>query len=127
MKTVILTSCNNSVEATLIQGNLANEGIESFLSNENYTSLYPNMNGAMGNGIQVFVNENDVEKALQIIKPDDNSIHCSTCNSTNVTQQSGKNMLKVVGIMILSLFSSSAFGTAKTKYHNNNCGNDFEI
>ena len=27
MKTVILTSCNNAVEASLIQGNLANEGL----------------------------------------------------------------------------------------------------
>lgn len=53
MKTVILTSCNNSVEAEFIRGNLANEGIESFVSNENYTSLFPNMNGAMGSGIQI--------------------------------------------------------------------------
>ena len=48
MKTVILTSCNNSFEAKIIQGNLANEGIESMISNENYTSLYPNMN-VLGN------------------------------------------------------------------------------
>lgn len=67
MKTVILTSCNNSVEAKLIQGNLANEGIESFTSNENFTSLYPNMNGAMGSGIQIFVFEKDAEQALEII------------------------------------------------------------
>ena len=52
MKTVILTSCNNSVEATLIQGNLANEGIESFLSNENYTALseYERGNGQWNSG-----------------------------------------------------------------------------
>ena len=67
MKTVILTSCNNSFEAKIIQGNLANEGIESMISNENYTSLYPNMNGSMGSGIQVFVDEADVEKSMHVI------------------------------------------------------------
>ncbi len=71
MKTVILTSCNNATEAHLIQGNLANEGIESMISNENYTSLYPNMNGAMGSGIQILVNEADAERALAVIQGND--------------------------------------------------------
>ena len=127
MKTVILTSCNNSVEARLLQGNLANEGIESILSNENYTSLYPNMNGAMGSGIQILVDEADAERALKVINANDRSVHCISCNSSDVTQQVKKNMLKVVGIMILSLFSSSAFGNVKQKYHCNACGNDFEM
>ncbi|HHT23678.1 MAG TPA: DUF2007 domain-containing protein [Bacteroidales bacterium] len=127
MKTVILTSCNNSVEAKLIQGNLANEGIDSIISNENYTSLYPNMNGAMGSGIQILVNEADAERALKVINANDRSVHCTSCNSADVTQQPKKNMLKVVGIMIISLFSSSAFGNVKQKYHCNNCGADFEI
>ena len=37
------------------------------ISNENYTSLYPNMNGSMGSGIQVFVDEADVEKSMHVI------------------------------------------------------------
>lgn len=127
MKTVILTPCNNAVEAKLIQGNLANEGIESFISNENYTSLYPNMNGAMGSGIQIMVNEDDAEKALLLINGNDRSVHCTSCDSADVAQITKKNMLKVVGIMILSLFSSSAFGNVKQKYHCNACGKDFEM
>lgn len=127
MKTAILTSCDNVITANLIKGNLANEGIECFFTNENYTSLYPNMNGAMGSGIQVLVDEADIERALKVINANDRSVHCPTCNSSNVTQQVKKNMLKVVGIMILSLFSSSAFGNVKQKYHCNECGVDFEI
>ena len=68
MKTVILTTCDNSTEAHLIRGNLASEGIESFLSNENYTSLYPNMSGLIGSGIDIMVAEEDLEHALQIIQ-----------------------------------------------------------
>ena len=127
MKTVNLISCNNSVEANLIQGNLANEGIESFLANENYTSLYPNMNGAMGSGIQILVNEDDADRALKIISSNDRSVHCPKCDSTEVIQQVRKNMFKVVGVMILSLFSSSAFGNIQAKYHCDHCGNNFEI
>lgn len=127
MKTVIITSCNNSVEAKLVQGNLANEGIESMISNENYTSLYPNMNGAMGSGIQILVDENDTERALKVIQGNDRTVHCPSCNSADVNQLIKKNMLKVVGIMILSLFSSSAFGNVEQKYHCNECGAEFEM
>lgn len=127
MKTVILTSCNNAVEASLIQGNLANEGIQSFISNENYTSLYPNMNGAMGSGIQIFVNEEDAERALIVINKSDQSIHCLNCHSKNVKLKGEKNILKVVGIMIMSLFSSKASGNSKSKYHCNDCRSDFEV
>lgn len=128
MKTVILTSCSNSVEAKLIQGNLANEGIDSIISNENFTSLYPNMNGAMGSGIQIFVNEEDAERALKLINANDRSVHCTSCDSTDVDQIVRKNMLKSVAILIWSFFvSGSAFGNVKQKYHCNNCGVDFEI
>lgn len=128
MKTVILTSCNNSVEAKLIQGNLANEGIDSFLSNENYTSLYPNMNGAMGSGIQVFVKEEDAERALKVINANDRSVHCTSCNSADVNQIVSKNILKTAAVLIWSFFvSGSSFGNVKAKYHCNECGSDFEI
>ncbi len=128
MKTVILTSCNNSVEAKLIQGNLANEGINSFTSNENFSSLYPNMNGAMGSGIQIFVNEADAERALKVINANDRTVHCTTCQSEDVNQIVSKNILKSVAILIWSFFvSGSAFGNVKQKYHCNNCGADFEM
>ncbi len=64
MKTVELTSCINSVEARLLQGNLANEDIESFISNENFNSLYPNV---FGTQIRIFVLEKDLTKATKIV------------------------------------------------------------
>lgn len=127
MKTVILTSCNNSTEAELIRGNLANEGIASFVSNENYTSLYPNMNGAMGSGIQIFVNEADAERAMKVINGNDRSVYCTSCNSADVNQIVSKNLLKSATILIWSFFTSSPFGNVKAKYHCNTCGADFEM
>lgn len=127
MKTVILTSCNNSTGAELIRGNLANEGIASFVSNENYTSLYPNMNGAMGSGIQIFVNEADAERAMKVINGNDRSVYCTSCNSADVNQIVSKNLLKSAAILIWSFFTSSPFGNVKAKYHCNACGADFEM
>lgn len=51
MNTIRLTTCNDSFEANLIKDKLENEGIECFLTNENFTSLFPIYNGILGSGI----------------------------------------------------------------------------
>jgi hypothetical protein len=126
MKTVILTSCNNSFEAKIIQGNLANEGIESMISNENYTSLYPNMNGSMGSGIQVFVDEADVEKSMHVIKANDWRAHCPSCNSLDVALAK-LNLANNIKRFFLSAVTFTPFGNMKTTFHCNGCGKNFEI
>ena len=40
MKTVKLITCNDAAQAHIIQGALENEGIESILHNENFSTLY---------------------------------------------------------------------------------------
>lgn len=39
MKTVRLITCNDAVQAHILQGALENEGIDSLLHNENFSSL----------------------------------------------------------------------------------------
>lgn len=39
MKTIKLITCNDAVQAHIIQGALANEGIDSLLHNENMSTL----------------------------------------------------------------------------------------
>jgi chromosome segregation ATPase len=63
-KTVCLMTCADTVQAHIIQGALANEGIESVLHNENISELFP---GVAGLAVQIFVVESDYERALQII------------------------------------------------------------
>lgn len=62
MKTRLLTTCNTPLEAHFLQGRLETEGIESFLSGE-IMSGYPPMNG-----VAVFVDENDYERARAIME-----------------------------------------------------------
>ena len=40
MKTVKLITCNDAMKAHILQGALENEGIESILHNENFSTLY---------------------------------------------------------------------------------------
>lgn len=61
MKTCKLTTCNNSIEAHLLQARLEAEGIACILSGE-IMSTYPPMNG-----VTVFVSEDDYNIAKKLI------------------------------------------------------------
>lgn len=62
MKTRLLKNCSNIVEAEMIKGMLAEEGIECVLGNETMSG-YPPMSG-----VDIFVNEIDYYKASAMIK-----------------------------------------------------------
>jgi hypothetical protein len=61
-KTIILHTYNDIQEAIMIQDKLKENGIESFLENENVMGLDP-----MG-GVELKVFEKDIEAAEKIIK-----------------------------------------------------------
>jgi phosphoribosylanthranilate isomerase len=61
-KTIILHTYNDMQEAIMIQDKLKENGIESFLKNENVMGLDP-----MG-GVELKVFEKDIEAAEKIIK-----------------------------------------------------------
>ena len=58
MKTVKLITCNDAIQAHILQGALENEGIDSVLHNENFSNLY---RGFVSNiaGVDIFVVEED--------------------------------------------------------------------
>ena len=61
MKTVRLTTCPNAFEAELLKGRLESEGIPALLNNE-IMSTYPPFGG-----VDVFINEEDLERATDIL------------------------------------------------------------
>jgi hypothetical protein len=67
MKTIKLMNCNDSFEANLIKAKLEDAGIPCFLTNENFSSLYPLFPPAWKE-IQVMIREEDLEKAIEILK-----------------------------------------------------------
>jgi len=96
MKTVILTTCKDSFEANLVKGLLEDNGIRSFLTNENTSNVMPQYTGMMGFGVQVMIDESDLKNAQELIKPQSksNEVVCPQCHSSNVKYGLGSNKLK---------------------------------
>ena len=65
MKTVILTTFANNIEAHMLQDILKNEGIESVIQGEISNQV---LSALQGFGTQVLVFEEDLERAKAILK-----------------------------------------------------------
>lgn len=61
MSTRKLITCNNAIEAHLVQGRLAEEGIQSILAGEIMSNCPPT------SGVNVLVREQDYQRAIEII------------------------------------------------------------
>jgi len=128
MATTILTTCNNSIEANLIKGMLENNGIHCFLINENFSNLMPNYNGIMGSGVQIVINEFDMDEAIKLISYHEmtDKIICPNCQSLNTSLGLGTNKIKKVFMVILSLFFGIPFGNLKSTYYCPDCKAEFK-
>lgn len=67
MKTVKLITCNDAMKAHILQGALENEGIESILHNENFSTLYKSCVSSIA-GVDILVADDDYEKAVQVLR-----------------------------------------------------------
>lgn len=65
MKTVILTTFSNNIEAHMLQDLLHNEGIHSMIQGEFTNEV---MGAIRGFGVQVLVFEEDLERAQALLK-----------------------------------------------------------
>lgn len=65
MKTVFLSTLDNSFQAGLLKDLLMNEGIESFFKNENMSTVLGNIPGFQ---LDIYVFEKDYERAQEILK-----------------------------------------------------------
>lgn len=129
MKTVRLITCDSTTEAYLIKVRLESEGINCFLTNENFTNLLPNYNGMLGAGIQVIVDQRDLELSRKLIQnelqPQREELVCPNCGSSEIELGLGKrHKLKILNILLSILFFIP-IGNQKTKYNCKQC--QFEI
>ena len=130
MRTVKLITCETLIEAHFIKVRLNNEGIECFLTNQNFTNLMPLFNNMLGSGIQVIINETELEKASKIIKdklkPDIAEMTCSYCGSTNIRLGIGERKgLKIIN-MLIALILWLPMGNLRPKYYCRNCKKEIE-
>lgn len=72
MRTIRLTTCGNSYEAHLIKNSLEAEGIGCAIHNENMSNIFGGLISAFS-GVDIFVYEDQVEKANEIMDNMSNS------------------------------------------------------
>lgn len=112
-------------EAHIIKGRLLNEEIDCFLTNENFTNLMPLYNNMLGSGIQIIVNEKDIEKAIDLIKdkiePNNSKLVCQDCGSENIGLGLGKRKVFKVFNIIIALLSFFPIGNLKPRYYCRDC------
>ena len=130
-KTIKLITCDNVTDAYFIKGRLNNEEIECILTNENITNLLPLYNTMLNSGIQIYVSEEDLLRAQEIIKdklePDNTEIICPHCGSNKISLGIGKHKwMKFFNIFII-LFGTllmgmlTPMGNLKPKYYCKEC------
>lgn len=120
MKTVCLTSLNNSIEANLLKIRLENEGIECFLANENFSTLMPIYNHMLGGGIQLIVAEQDEEKARHVLmdtlSPNNAELCCPKCGSNQIKLGLGKHKFFKLFTIFLSALMFIPMGNSRVYY-----------
>ena len=105
MKTVKLITCNDAMKAHILQGALENEGIESILHNENFSTLYKSCVSSIA-GVDILVADDDYEKAVQVLRdneswPEELTL-CPYCGSSDIKFRLKKGQrLRAVGAAII--------------------------
>ncbi len=130
MKTVKLITCNDAMQAHILQGALRNEGIESLLHNENFSTL---MKSYISNiaGVDIFVLEEDYDKAVQVLKDnqswEEELTLCPYCGSLHIrfVLKKGKK-IRAFAAAALSLLSQAPPGSNHWEYVCNECRRRFE-
>ena len=125
MKTVKLITCNDAMKAHILQGALENEGIESILHNENFSTLYKSCVSSIA-GVDILVADDDYEKAVQVLRdnqswPEELTL-CPYCGSSDMKFRLKKGQrLRAVGAAILSMLAAAPPGDNHWEYTCGQC------
>ena len=128
----IVKSCDNVHSAYLICGVLANEGIESQVLNENINMCLPYAPAINSLRVQVVVDEQDIDRALEVLKElEDTSaeVCCPYCNSNDVDSRfplaKRSNVVIKYFFLLLALISLSPIGSLSKVNYCKTCNKEF--
>jgi len=125
-----ILTCESIAQAYLLKGRLANEGIDSFLTNENFTNLFPLYNNMLGSGIQLMIDEKDEVEAKKILKeyiePNNVEMICPYCGSQNIVLGLGRNKGFKILNMLIAILAFLPLGHIKPKYYCKDCNKEIK-
>ncbi len=126
----VINAYNNYVEAHIARGVLEEEGIESWLKDENTVTIDPILTNAVG-GIKLMVESSQAQRAFDILtclrQENRAAVACPKCGSHNIeevsTPRKANNWLTA-----LLTFGLGDYAIAPDKVnHCFDCGEEFEI
>jgi hypothetical protein len=128
MEYIILNSYNTYIDAHIAKGVLEEEGIESWLKDENTVTIDPILTNAVG-GIKVMVAKADAQRAWEILQQLKNeqkkAVACPKCGSNNTelvsTPRKAINWLSAITTFFLGDY---AMGIDKV-HHCFDCKHEF--
>ena len=124
-KSTRLITCDTITEAYFIKNKLNNEGIECFLTNQNFTSLLPNYYNLFGAGVQVVVMESDYERSRELVKdklePENVEKVCPFCGSTDISIGFGKHKILKIFNVLLAILIAIPIGNIRVRYYCKTC------
>jgi len=129
-----LIAFDNAIDANLLKLSLENEGIETFIFDENTVTIDPLISIAVG-GIKVMVKESDVELAREVVKAldsekyvleNDEVVACPNCKSDHVHKYTTMKSVNGLMVFIVSflLFVYPAY--KQNIFKCEDCGNEFD-
>ena len=131
MRIVKLLTVPNSQEAASIQNRLENVGVDSFVTNENFSTLMPHFFGMLGSGIQIMIEDTSMERAKKALRdyfPYSDTkliITCPESGSTAIGYGFARSRIKKIFIILISLLIANPFGNIQASRHCKNCGHEF--
>lgn len=125
MTTEVLTTFPNSIDANLLKNQLENEGIESFLINENFSDLFPVYYNVLGGGVQVVVKREDLARAREIAKLDSGKVTCPACGSVNI-ELAYERPKRKAALLFIGLLLAGLIGNLMCDYTCKDCREEFK-
>ena len=124
-KAIRLITCDTITDAYYVKNKLNNEGIDCFLTNQNFTSLLPNYYNLFGSGVQVFVMERNFEKSKELVKdklePELVDKVCPYCGSTDIKMGLGKHRILKLFNILLAIIIAIPIGNLRVRYYCKTC------
>ncbi|MBN2729866.1 MAG: DUF2007 domain-containing protein [Bacteroidales bacterium] len=127
MKVIRIRSFTDSIEANIAKAKLQADGIACFLTNENFSVLQPGLSGQMTGSIDLMINEEDLEKAKEILDDivEDDSYKCPHCGSDKVIIRYGKNAVSRFLLVLGSIFMGAPIRQSTNEYFCRSCRKSF--